>query len=83
MKVKIKNKENISIYKSGDKSLLHSFLKEEGFNRRFLALDLNIALPTVDTYLLNPKLFRVEHINAICKETDVDANFIFALIYDN
>jgi len=74
--------ENKALYKCRDKSVLHSFLKEEGFNRKFLAMDLNIALITVDTYLNDPKLVRVDHINAICKETGVDANFIYSLIYD-
>ena len=74
--------ENKSLYKCRDKSIFHTFLKEEGFNRKFLAMDLNIALQTIDTYLEQPKLFKVEHINAICKETGVDANFIYSLIYD-
>jgi len=71
-----------AIYKCRDKSVLHAFLKEEGFNRKFLAMDLNLSIMTIDVYLENPKLFKVEHINAICNEADVDANFIHSLIYD-
>ena len=61
---------------------MHRFLKEEGFNRKFLAYDLGIALPTVDDYLNDPTKFKVKHIKAIAEEAEVDFNFIFDLIYN-
>ncbi len=79
--IKVNRFKNKSLYNCKDKSLLHKFLKEEGFNRKFLSYDLRIALPTVDDYLNNPSKLKVKHIKAICNETGADPNFIFSLIY--
>ena len=80
--MKVNRFKNKQLYKCNDKSILHRFLKEEGFNRKFLAYDLGIALPTVDDYLNDPTKFKVKHIKAIAEEAEVDINFIFDLIYN-
>ena len=80
--MKVNRFKDKHIYKCNDKSILHRFLKEEGFNRKFLACDLGIALPTVDDYLNDPTKFKVKHIKAIAEEAEVDINFIFDLIYN-
>ncbi|QDP49352.1 MAG: hypothetical protein GOVbin2669_21 [Prokaryotic dsDNA virus sp.] len=72
-----------SSYTTIDKSKLHKFLKEEGFVRSGLALDLDVTVCTIDRYMDNPHKIKVEHIKRICEETGVDANFIFNLIYEN
>ncbi|QDP46294.1 MAG: hypothetical protein Unbinned4264contig1000_6 [Prokaryotic dsDNA virus sp.] len=69
-------------YTTIDKSKLHQFLKEEGFIRAGLALDLEVTVCTIDRYMDNPHKIKVEHIKRIMQETGVDANFIFDLIYD-
>ena len=63
--------------------MLHKFLKEEGYNRKYLALDLGISVMCLDKYLKSPDLFRISHLKALCEETDVDPNFILSLIYDD
>ena len=68
-------------YTTIDKSKLHQFLKEEGFVRGGLALDLNVTVCTIDRYMNNPEKIKIEHIKRICEETGVDANFIMDLIY--
>ena len=81
--VRINRFTNKAQYNCIDKSVLHKFLKEEGYNRKNLAIDLNLSAPTLDKYLQNPEFFTVKHIKSISEETGVDINFIFALIYEN
>ena len=71
------------VYRTKTRSLLHKFFKEEGFTRRHLAIDLNIAEPTLDKYLEDPTLFRVSEIRTISDLTELDLNFIFELIYED
>ena len=81
--MKVNRFKNKALYKSKDKSIFHKFLKEEGYNRKFLSIDLDMSYCTIDNYLKNPRKFKVEHIKSISEETGVDANFIFDLIYEN
>ena len=80
--MKVNRFKNKSLYNCKDKSRFHRFLKEEGFNRKFLAYDLGMSLPTVDDYLKDPTKFKVKHIKSIAEEAEVDFNFIFNLIYN-
>ena len=75
--------KNKSQYKTIDKSLLHKFLKEEGFNRQGLSLDFEVTPMTIDRYMDNPEKMKIYHLKKICEETGVDANFILNLIYEN
>ena len=68
-------------YKTKDKSLFHKWLKEEGYSRKFLAIDLGVTLQTIDRYMENPEQLKLHQLKAICEETDVDLNFINDLIY--
>ena len=68
-------------YKTLDKGLLHKFLKEEGYSRYGLALDLDVTSMTIDRYMDNPEKMKIKHIKILCEETGVDANFIMDLIY--
>ena len=81
--MKVNRFKDKSFYKCEDRSILHKFLKEEGYNRKYLALDLGISVMCLDKYLKSPELFRISHLKALCEETDVDPNFILSLIYDD
>jgi len=70
-----------TIYRSPDRSLLHRFLKEEGFNRLNTAADLDLSPPTLDKYLNDPRKFSIEHIKRMSQLTKVDMFFIVDLIY--
>ena len=74
---------NKGLYDTADRSLFHKFLKEEGYNRKFLSIDLNLSVATIDKYLQQPHLFNVQHIKAISEETGVDANFLIDIIYES
>ena len=49
-------------YKTLDKSTLHKFLKEEGYVRGGLAIDLDVTPMTIDRYMNHPQKIKVEHI---------------------
>ena len=68
-------------YKTLDKSTLHKFLKEEGYVRGGLAIDLDVTPMTIDRYMDEPERLTLKQVKIICEETDVDANFIMDLIY--
>tara|TARA_R110000751_G_scaffold195972_1_gene301312 strand:- start:384 stop:629 length:246 start_codon:yes stop_codon:yes gene_type:complete len=74
---------NKAQYKTKPKSIFHTFLLEEGYNRKYLSYDLNLSPATIDKYLEQPECFTVKHIKSISEETGVDANFIINLIYEN
>tara|TARA_R100001244_G_scaffold128903_1_gene100004 strand:- start:915 stop:1169 length:255 start_codon:yes stop_codon:yes gene_type:complete len=80
-KKEVKRFQKKGQYTTIDKSLFHKWMKEEGFSRKFLAMDLEMCQHTVDTYMDNPQKFQMKHIKQICNETGVDANFIMDLIY--
>ena len=80
---KVNRFSNKGQYNTLHKSIFHKFLIEEGYNRKFLSMDLNLAAPTIDKYLQQPEFFTVKHIKSISEETGVDANFLFDLIYEN
>ena len=70
-----------SIYKSKDRSLLHRFLKEEGYTRVDLSACLNISEITLDKYLSDPFLFNINHIKVMSECTKVDLFFLIDIIY--
>ncbi len=72
-----------SVYRSVDRSLLHRFLKEEGYNRVDLGNYLDLAYPTLDKYLSNPHLFNINHIKLISECTGVDLLFLIDIIYEH
>ena len=82
-KDQVKRFQNKAQYNTLDKSLFHKWMKEEGFSRKFLSIDLDMCEMTVDSYMDNPEKFKMKHIKQICNETGVDANFIMELIYGN
>ena len=68
-------------YNTLDKSLFHKWLKEEGYSRYGLAIDLDKTQATIDRYMNEPERLSLKQIKIICEETEVDANFIMNLIY--
>jgi len=70
-------------YSTVDKSLLHQWLKEEGYNRQGLSADLDVTPMTIDRYMDHPEKMKLHTLKQICMETGVDANFVMSLIYDN
>ena len=68
-------------YNTLDKSLFHKWLKEEGYSRYGLAIDLDKTQSTIDRYMNEPERLTLKQIKILCEETDVDANFIMNLIY--
>ncbi len=68
-------------YKTKDKSLFHKWLKEEGYSRKYLAIDLGVTKQTIDRYMNYPEQLKLHQLKAICEETNVDMNFINDLIY--
>ena len=68
-------------YNTLDKSLFHKWLKEEGYSRYGLAIDLGKTEATIDRYMKEPERLSLKQIKILCEETDVDANFIMNLIY--
>ena len=70
-------------YKTLDKSTLHKFLKEEGYSRYGLAIDLDVTVCTIDRYMREPERLTLKQLKVISEETQVDANFIMNLIYEN
>jgi len=68
-------------YNTLDKSLFHKWLKEEGYSRYGLAIDLDKTEATIDRYMNEPERLSLKQIKIICEETEVDANFIMNLIY--
>ena len=70
-------------YNTLDKSLFHQWLKEEGYSRYGLAIDLGKTEATIDRYMNEPERLTIKQVKIISEETGVDANFIFSLIYEN
>tara|TARA_R100001591_G_scaffold24298_1_gene34165 strand:+ start:66 stop:329 length:264 start_codon:yes stop_codon:yes gene_type:complete len=70
-------------YKTYDKSLFHKWLKEEGYSRYGLAIDLDVTVCTIDRYMREPERLTLKQVKVISEETQVDANFIMNLIYEN
>ena len=70
-------------YNTLDKSLFHQWLKEEGYSRYGLAIDLDKTEVTIDRYMNEPERLTIKQVKIISEETGVDANFIFSLIYEN
>ncbi len=70
-------------YNIKNKSLLHQFLKEEGFTLRDLSDHLGLCRMSLDKYLNNPQEFRIKHINEICSLTGVDSYFILDILKNN
>ena len=68
-------------YKTKDKSIFHKWLKEEGYNRAGLSIDLDVTPITIDRYMREPERLTLKQIKKICESTNVDANFIIDLIY--
>ena len=73
--------KNKGQYNTLNKSLFHKWLKEEGYSRYGLAIDLDKTEATIDRYLNEPERLTLKQIKIICEETEVDANFIMNLIY--
>lgn len=80
MKKKI-NRFKKRAYKTKDKSLFHKWLKEEGFNRVGMSIDLDVTEMTIDRYMREPERLTLKQIKIICESTKVDSNFIMDLIY--
>tara|TARA_R100001510_G_scaffold7869_1_gene6103 strand:+ start:885 stop:1124 length:240 start_codon:yes stop_codon:yes gene_type:complete len=68
-------------YRTKDKSLFHKWLKQEGFNRVGMSIDLDVTEMTIDRYMREPERLTLKQIKTICESTNVDANFIMDLIY--
>ena len=68
-------------YKTLDKSIFHKWLKEEGYSRYGLAIDLEVTEATIDRYMEDPTRLKMSQIKVICEHTDVDFNFIHDLIW--
>ena len=86
--MRIKKPEVHRLFRKGtydtlDKSLFHKWIKEEGYSRYGLAIDLDKTEATIDRYMDEPERLTVKQIKIICEETEVDANFIMNLIYEN
>ncbi len=69
-----------SIYKCQDRSILHKFMKQEGYSRIDLSSFLNISMITLDKYMNNPRLFTIGQVRIMAEYTDVDLFFIIDLI---
>lgn len=69
-------------YKTKDKSLFHKWLKEEGFNRVGMSIDLDVTEATIDRYMREPERLTLKQIKIICESTEVDSNFIMDLIWN-
>tara|TARA_R100000781_G_scaffold114704_2_gene86254 strand:+ start:222 stop:467 length:246 start_codon:yes stop_codon:yes gene_type:complete len=69
-------------YRTVDKSLFHKWMKEEGYSRKFLAIDLEVTEVTIDKYMEEPERLSLKQVKIICEETGVDTNFIMDLIYE-
>ena len=80
-KQKVNRFKNKGQYNTLDKSLFHKWLKEEGYSRYGLAIDLDKTEATIDRYMNEPERLSLKQIKIICEETQVDANFIMNLIY--
>ncbi len=80
--MEVKRFKSKAQYKTKDKSIFHKFLKEEGYSRKFLAIDLGVTKMTIDRYMINPEKMKLHQIKIICEETGVDTNFIMNLIYE-
>tara|TARA_R100000654_G_scaffold70961_1_gene101585 strand:+ start:91 stop:342 length:252 start_codon:yes stop_codon:yes gene_type:complete len=68
-------------YKTKDKSIFHKWLKEEGYSRYGLAIDLEVTEATIDRYMSDPTRLSLRQIKIISLETNVDFNFIHDLIW--
>ena len=73
--------KNKAQYKTLDKSLFHKWMKEEGYSRKFLAIDLEVTEMTIDKYMNEPERLSLKQVKIICEETGVDMNFIHDLIW--
>ena len=73
--------KNKGQYNTLDKSLFHKWIKEEGYSRYGLAIDLDKTEATIDRYLNEPERLTIKQNKILCEETEVDANFIMNLIY--
>jgi hypothetical protein len=80
-KQEINRFKNKGQYNTLNKSLFHKWLKEEGYSRYGLAIDLDKTEATIDRYMNEPERLTLKQIKILCEETDVDANFIMNLIY--
>tara|TARA_R100001079_G_C4431526_1_gene144405 strand:+ start:749 stop:1000 length:252 start_codon:yes stop_codon:yes gene_type:complete len=83
MKKRIPKRFQKSQYTTVNKSLLHQWLKEEGYNRQGLSLDFECTPMTIDRYMDNPDKLKLSQVHRLCIETGVDANFIMSLVYEN
>ena len=63
-------------YRTKDKSLFHKWLKQEGYNRAGLSINLDVTPMTIDRYMREPERLTLKQIKTICESTNVDANFI-------
>ena len=72
-----------SQYNTLHKSLFHKWIKEEGYSRYGLAIDLDKTEATIDRYMNEPERLTIKQLKIISEETGVDANFIMNLIYEN
>ena len=68
-------------YRTLDKSLFHQWLKEEGYSRYGLSIDLDRGALTIDRYMDEPERLTLKQLKIICENTKVDANFVMDLIY--
>lgn len=68
-------------YETLDKSLFHKWLKEEGYSRYGLAIDLEKTVVTIDRYMDEPERLTLKQVKILSEQTEVDANFIMDLIY--
>tara|TARA_R110000744_G_scaffold10938_1_gene33641 strand:+ start:1247 stop:1483 length:237 start_codon:yes stop_codon:yes gene_type:complete len=68
-------------YRTLDKSLFHRWLKEEGYSRYGLSIDLDRGALTIDRYMDEPERLTLKQLKIICENTKVDANFVMDLIY--
>ena len=69
-----------SIYRCQHRSVLHKFMKEEGYSRIDLSSFLNVSMITLDKYMNNPSLFTIGQLLIMADCTDVDLLFIIDLI---
>jgi len=68
-------------YSTLDKSVFHKWLKEEGYSRYGLSIDLQVTEATIDRYMNEPTRLSLRQVKIICLETGVDMNFIHDLIW--
>ena len=71
-----------SLYRTIDKSIIHKWLKEEGFTRYKLCLHFDKTHMTIDRYMREPERLTMEQVKILSDLTGVDANFIMELIYE-